>query len=308
MVALWVWKQSTETVRMNQESGKILIIRDAIEQAVRHLRAAGVDEARHDAWLLLGHMLQQDRATLLANALESLAPVDRSSFTDLVDRRARREPIAQIIGRKEFWSLDFQITSDVLCPRPDSECLIEAALVEVNRRGQAGKWPGRILDLGTGSGCLLLALLSECPAASGVGVDISQKALSIARSNGQKLALANRAQWLCSDWGTAIGGCFDLIVSNPPYVTTGEVVSLPPEVRCFEPAASLFAGGDGLDAYRALADDLCRLLLPDGIALLEIGAGQAESVEALLEGKGLRNVGRRQDLAGIDRCLIVERG
>ena len=284
-----------------------MIIRDAIEQAAGHLRAAGVDGARHDAWLLLGHVLELDRAALLAGALDDLGSKDQSSFSDLVDRRAAREPLAQIIGRKEFWSLDFRITSDVLCPRPDSECLIEAALAEINRQSPTAIWPGRILDLGTGSGCLLLTLLSECPTAKGIGVDLSQKALSIARSNGERLALAERVEWLCADWGAALGGSFDLIVSNPPYITTGEAKSLAPEVRCFEPPTALFAGGDGLEAYRALAADLRRLLSPGGTAILEIGAGQAVSVEALLEVNGLRSAGRRLDLAGIERCLIVKR-
>ncbi|MEM9625093.1 MAG: peptide chain release factor N(5)-glutamine methyltransferase [Pseudomonadota bacterium] len=284
-----------------------MIIRDAIEKAACRLRAAGVDGARHDAWLLLGHVLKQDRAALLAGALDDLSLKDQSVFSDLVDRRAAREPLAQIIGRKEFWSLDFRISSDVLCPRPDSECLIEAALADVNRRSRSAVWPGRILDLGTGSGCLLLTLLSECPAASGIGVDICEKALSIARSNGERLALSGRVQWLCGDWGAAINGSFDLIVSNPPYITTGEARSLAPEVRCFEPPTALFAGRDGLDAYRVLANDLHRLLSPEGTAFLEIGAGQAEAVEELFDVKGLRNVGRRHDLTGIDRCLIVTR-
>ncbi len=284
-----------------------MTISDAIEHAAKRLKMAGVDGARHEAWLLLGHRLQQDRATLLAHALDNLGPEDRRAFSRLVDRRVDREPIAQIIGRKEFWSLDFRISADVLCPRPDSECLIEAALAEVDRRYQASAWSGCVLDLGTGSGCLLLALLSEWPAASGIGVDISQRALSIARLNGEMLALNKRAHWLCADWGAALGRGFDLIVSNPPYVTTGEAETLAPEVRDFEPAIALFAGIDGLDAYRLLAADLRRLLRPEGVALLEVGAGQAQSVEAILEDNDLKPIGRGQDLSGIDRCLIVER-
>lgn len=294
-------------MKRSVRSGVVLIIRDAIEQAAGRLAMEGVDGARHEAWLLLGHALRQDRVSLLANARDSLRPEDQDAFLGLVSRRSDREPLAQIVGRKEFWSLDFQITSDVLCPRPDSECLIEAALVEVNGRSQAGAWSGRILDLGTGSGCLLLALLSEWPEAAGVGVDISQRALSIARLNGERLGLAERAHWLCSDWGAALDGGFDLVVSNPPYVTLGEARTLAPEVREFEPATALYAGADGLDAYRQLAGDLHRLLAPGGLALLEIGAGQAPSVEALLKENGLRPLARRQDIAGIDRCLIAGR-
>ena len=318
------------------------MIREAIERAVRCLRTAGVEEPRQDAWLLLAHLRSQDRATLLAHGREAIDENELSTFLHLVDRRAAREPLAQIVGRKEFWSLDFRVTADVLCPRPDSECLIEAALNEVEwsvhrtkrnkqhklaaltpdradpavpsqshepeaRPGAIRDWAGRILDLGTGSGCLLLALLSELPLASGVGVDISTRALSVARSNSQRLGLAKRAHWLCSDWGASLDGHFDLIISNPPYVTEGEAENLAPEIRRFEPATALFAGEDGLDAYRRLRNDLSRLLAPGGAACLEIGAGQADSVEKLFAAVGFVSIRRRQDLAGTDRCLVVKR-
>lgn len=292
--------------RGKDEGEDVLIIRDVVEQAANRLRAAGVDDARQDAWLLLAHIRKQDRATLLAHVRDALEADDQRAFQRLVDRRARREPLAQIVGRKEFWSLDFRISADVLCPRPDSECLIEAALAEVDKRCRSSERAPRILDLGTGSGCLLLALLSEWSAADGVGVDVSSRALAIARSNGESLDLAGRAQWLCANWGAALRGCFDLIVSNPPYIARNETPRLEPEVRQFEPETALFAGEDGLDAYRSLAGDLRRLLAPDGFACLEVGFDQADSVEALLKDAGLRTTGRRQDLAGIDRCLIVE--
>ena len=294
------------TLETETDDEDTLIIRDVIEQAANRLRAAGVADARQDAWLLLAHVCGQDRTTLLAHARDPLEADDRRLFQDLVDRRTRREPIAQIVARKEFWSLDFRVTADVLCPRPDSECLIEAALAAIDKREQPGDSALRILDLGTGSGCLLLALLSERSTASGVGVDRSSSALTIARSNAERLGLAKRAAWLCADWGTALDQRFDLVVSNPPYIAVNERPDLEPEVRQFEPEAALFAGEDGLDAYRSLASDLRRLLVPNGLAFLEVGFEQADPVEALLRGAGLKVIGRRQDLAGIDRCLIAE--
>ncbi|MEM7042907.1 MAG: peptide chain release factor N(5)-glutamine methyltransferase, partial [Pseudomonadota bacterium] len=262
--------------------------------------------ARQDAWLLLGHLCQMDRATLLASALDELAPQHRRAFSALVQRRAAREPLAQILGSKEFWSLDFQISKEVLCPRPDSECLIEAALSRLKEGRNAQSWGGRILDMGTGSGCLLLALLSELPAASGLGLDISKRALSMARSNSQRLGLNRRAAWLCADWARALDGTFDLIISNPPYIKAGERNALAPEVKDFEPATALFAGDDGLEAYRAMAGDLRRLLARGGFVCLEIGLGQADAVSAILRQHRLETVDQKRDLAGIDRCLIAE--
>ena len=161
-----------------------LMIREAIQDAVRCLHAAGVDDARQDAWILLAHVCRQNRATLLAKAHDHLDADGLCSFQQMITRRAAREPIALIVGQKEFWSLEFQITSDVLCPRADSETLIQAALEQVEERGRQDRWPGQILDLGTGSGCLLLALLSEFTSAHGVGVDGSRRALLLAQSNG----------------------------------------------------------------------------------------------------------------------------
>ncbi|MGI9511027.1 MAG: peptide chain release factor N(5)-glutamine methyltransferase [Geminicoccaceae bacterium] len=290
------------------DGNETLIIRDVIEQAVDRLKAAGVEGARQDAWLLLAHIRGQNRVTLLAHWRDRLGTDDRCAFQALVERRAGREPLAQIVGWKEFWSLDFRVSADVLSPRPDSECLIEAALVEVDKRARSNERALRVLDLGTGSGCLLLALLNEWPTAEGIGVDLSRAALAIARSNGERLGLAGRAEWLCANWGAAIDGTFDLIVSNPPYIAKNETTKLAPEIRRFEPEMALIAGDDGLDAYRSLAGDLCRLLAPEGVICLEVGFGQAAAVETVLEGAGLRAKKRRQDLAGVDRCLIVDQG
>ena len=298
---------SEQAVERGRGRYDLLIIREAIEQATIRLQTAGVEGPRREAWLLLAHMCQQDRVTLLAHARDPIEQDDWSSFQELVRRRAAREPLAQIVGRKEFWSLDFAITSDVLCPRPDSEALIEAALAELGRRCNISGWPGRVLDFGTGSGCLLLALLSELPAAFGVGIDISQQALSVAEANGRSLGLADRVSWLRGDWGAALHGHFDLIISNPPYISHCEAEALAPEIREFEPEAALFGGDDGLVAYRALSLDLERLLALDGLICLEVGFGQADAVETSLAAAGFKTVDRHQDLAGIDRCLIARR-
>lgn len=283
-----------------------LTIRDVIQDAANRLKKAGVDGANQDAWLLMSHVRQRDRATLLAHAREDLDADDLRAFQALVCRRIRREPLAQIVGMKEFWSLEFRITTDVLCPRPDSECLIEASVAEAGDRGLENE-TARLLDLGTGSGCLLLALLSELPSAEGIGVDISRSALSVARSNAEKLGFAERARWLCGDWAKAFDSRFDIVLCNPPYIARGAASELAPEILQFEPEKALFAGEDGLDAYRSLACDLRRLLTANGFACIEVGFDQAEAVTVLMECHGLRSISRRLDLAGIDRCLIVDR-
>jgi release factor glutamine methyltransferase len=191
------------------------------------------------------------------------------------------------------------ISADVLCPRPDSETLIEAALAEARRRNGVR----RILDLGVGSGCLLLSLLHELAEAWGVGADASERALAIARVNAERLGLAAKTAWVCGDWGRALVGPFDLIVGNPPYIPIGDCLRLTPEVRGFEPAAALFAGSDGLDAYRAMAEDLRRLLAPDGFLCLEVGFGQASRAASIMAEAGLRPIGATRDLAGVERCL-----
>jgi len=280
-------------------------LREAVKNAVRRLVSAGIDEARQDAWILMAHVRGQDRVTLIADALAPLLPAEQERFQALIERRVLREPVAQIIGMKEFWSLNFEISPNVLCPRPETEGLVEAALERLAMRRQLDHPSIRILDLGTGSGCLLLTLLKECSAASGLGVDISAGALAVAKSNGERLGLASRSHWLCSHWGTALEGSFDLIVSNPPYIARRDATSLAPEVRNYEPEEALFAGEDGLDAYRLMAGDIHRLMTPDGIACLEIGFGQASDIEDILARAGLETLERRQDLAGIDRCLVL---
>ena len=271
----------------------------ALGAASRRLEAAGVDEARRDAQVLLGHVLDAGREILIGYPERPLTTDQATAFDDLVARRARREPVAHIVGEREFWSLAFRVTADTLVPRPASETVVAAALDTVADRSA----PLTLLDLGTGSGCLLLTLLSELPCARGVGVDISPAALSVARVNADRLALSHRARFLCADWGTALTGRFDLIVANPPYVARDE--ALAPDIVDYEPGIALYGGADPLDAYRALAGDLRRLLAPGGSAALEIGQGQAATVAALLAREGLVEAARHTDLAGIERCLVL---
>jgi release factor glutamine methyltransferase len=267
------------------------------------LAAAGIENARGEAWLLLAAATGRDRAELMAGAGAALSPAEEQRLAALATRRLAREPMAYILGEREFWSLPLQVSPAVLVPRPESETVVEAALAAINDRAA----PLRILDLGTGSGCLLLALLSELPRASGLGIDRSAGALAVATSNADRLRLADRAAFREGDWGRGVSGAFDVVVSNPPYVARADAEGLEPEVRAFEPEDALFAGPDGLAAYRALAPDCARLLAEGGIVCIEIGQGQAAAVETILRGHGLRLIASRQDLAGIERCLVLRR-
>ncbi|MSO75191.1 MAG: peptide chain release factor N(5)-glutamine methyltransferase [Alphaproteobacteria bacterium] len=271
--------------------------------ATRVLATAGIEAARAEARLLLAHVLGFPREALLR---DSRQPVERASayrFEALIERRKRREPIAYLTGTREFWSLGFDVTPATLIPRPESETLVEAALERIGPREGAY----RVLDLGTGTGCLLLALLSELPGACGVGVDLSKEALDIAQGNARRLDLAARVAFRCGSWGEGLDERFDLIVSNPPYIAESEAPTLPPDVASYEPKGALFGGPDGLSAYRALAPDLARLLTPEGIAVIELGAGAAAAVSAVLAAAGLAEIARRRDLAGIVRCSLWRR-
>lgn len=253
--------------------------------------AARID--RLDAEVLLAHLLGRPRLAVL---LDQGAEGDAAALAPLVNRRAAGEPVAYITGHREFWSLDLLVTPDVLIPRPDSETLIEVALAHFGSRPVH-----QVLDLGTGSGALLLAALSQWPSATGIGVDISAAALAVAAANARQLGFGPRTRFVAGGWG-AVSEAFDLILCNPPYVATGEV--LPRDVVDWEPHGALFAGTDGLDAYRELAPVIDARLAPGGVACIEIGSGQADPVGALFGAAGL-HVALRRDLAGLPRCLIV---
>jgi len=232
--------------------------------------------------------------------MAEVGPEAAARFEALLCAREARVPVAHLLGEREFWSAILEVGPAVLVPRPETETLIEAALEAFPDRAA----PLRILDLGTGSGCLLVALLREFPLAFGLGVDRSAEALAVARRNLDRHGLAPRARLLRGSWADALAGPFDLVVANPPYLPTGEIAGLEPEVAHHEPRAALDGGQDGLDAYRELLPALPRLLAPEGVACVEIGAGQGEPVAKLARATGLRVAGR-SDLAGILRCLVL---
>jgi release factor glutamine methyltransferase len=279
-----------------------LDVRDAALWAETKFRSAGIDSARLDAELLLAHVLSVERISIILMPHRLLSADEDQRFRLMVARRASCEPFAYITGTKEFWSLPFRVTPDTLIPRPDSETLIEVAV-----RNLAFNHPRRILDFGTGSGCLLLAALSEFPQATGVGVDQSMAALSVAIQNGHALALADRAVWEESNWDAALepDARFDLILANPPYIAEHDRAGLQADVRDHEPGSALFAGADGLDAYRALLPAIARRLAPGGLALVEIGSSQADAVSALARAQGF-SVKIHPDLSGWPRALSLK--
>lgn len=265
------------------------------------LAAAGVPEPRREARLLLAHALGVETAVVLGYPERPVG--DASRFEELIERRAAREPLSHLTGHREFWSLDFTVTPDTLDPRPDSETVVEAALKRFTGRAA----PASILDLGAGTGCLLLALLHELPDAAGVGVDILPAAVEVARGNAEKLGLGGRARFFVGDWGAALAGPFELIVANPPYIPTGEIAGLQREVAQYEPRRALDGGPDGLEGYRELAGDVARLLAPGGTAILEFGMGQADDVGHILEAAGLPVEEFAADLSGTSRCAICRK-
>jgi release factor glutamine methyltransferase len=270
--------------------------------AAARLAEAGIDSVRLDARLLAAHAFGVTPARLIGHPEHRPTPAERHRFAALVARRAAREPIAYILGRREFWGLELRVSKATLVPRPETETVVELALGIAGGRDDGDL---AILDLGTGTGCLLLALLSELPDARGLGVDVSAKALTIARANARRLGLAGRARFRISDWGERVGERFDLVVANPPYVADSDFAQLAPEVRRFEPRLALSGGADGLAQYRLLVPGLRRLLKPQASVILEIGDGQADAVEAILEGHRLKVSGVRADLAGRPRAIAA---
>jgi len=266
------------------------------------LRRAGIDSADADARLLIAHALGIDRAALVANGERALGADEAKAIDALAARRLAREPVSRIFGAKEFWSLTLQLSPAVLVPRPETETVVEAALDTLTRNGSR-KEKLRILDIGTGSGALLLALLTELPNAMGTGTDISAAALDVARANAERNGLAARCSFVACDIAAGVAGPFDLIVSNPPYVARGDIASLAPEVRDYDPALALDGGADGLDGYRSIAADARRLLAPGGRLIVELGLGQEPAVRTLFTKAGLTAGAARNDLAGIARAL-----
>lgn len=278
-------------------------VRKILAAGRQKLELSGIDTAALDARVLLGHVLRKPADWLHAHPD---APVDdgmSEQYDGYIARRSQHEPVAHLVGTREFWKHAFDVGPQVLVPRPDSETLIAAVLKHIPDRNGAL----RILDLGTGSGCLLLTLLDEYPKASGVGVDISNDALSVAAANGRRLELGHRVAWIEGGWDTPLDGHFDLIVSNPPYIETDALAGLERDVVAYEPRLALDGGPDGLDCYRTILGCLDGVLADHGLLVFEIGQGQAERLSVLADEAGYRRRGIHNDLSGTARVLVFDR-
>jgi release factor glutamine methyltransferase len=282
------------------ESG--LSLDAARRRLAREFRRHALDAPELDARLLLEHALGLNHAALVAQSDRALTAQEADALAVLTARRLTREPVARILGRKEFWGLPLALDTDTLIPRPETETVVEAALAALHDRERPAL---RIADLGTGSGALLLALLSELPHARGIGTDISPAALACARANAATLGLADRATFAACDYGAALNGPVDLIVANPPYVARADITALQAEVRDFDPPRALDGGPDGLAAYRAIAPQARRLLAPDGILAVELGFGRLAAVRSIFAAAGLAPVAVRHDLSGMVRALVA---
>jgi release factor glutamine methyltransferase len=282
---------------MGAISGLTRTVAEALRDGAARLRQPVTENPRLEARLLLAHAMGCSVVDLLRDPGACLPDC---VYETLLARRAAHEPLAYILGRREFWSLDFAVSPATLIPRPDSETLVEAALAV------CPPGPARVLDLGTGTGCLLLAVLHERPEAFGIGVDLSPTAASLAAANAASLGLTSRSAFLCGDWSAALAGRFDVVLSNPPYIATGAIGGLMSDVSDYEPALCLDGGVDGYDAYRRLVPDLPELLQPNGAAVLELGVGQVATVTALAAAAGLR-ADIRTDLGGIPRVIVLRR-
>ena len=275
----------------------------AVRRAVAgRFREAGLDTPDLDARLIVGHVLGLDHAGLARESERALDPCALAGIDTLAARRLAGEPVARILGVKEFWGLPFAVTPAVLVPRPETETVVETALARLDAAGARGRLL-RIADLGTGSGAILVALLHELPEAFGIGTDCSVGAIETARENAQRLGFAERAVFVACDFGAALAGGLDLVVTNPPYIARAEIAELPREVRDFDPVAALDGGADGLVAYRAIVSDARRLLAPGGFLVMEVGAGQSEAVSALAGAARLTAIAATPDLAGIPRVV-----
>jgi release factor glutamine methyltransferase len=268
------------------------------------LQTHAVESAEIDARLLTGAVLGLDLTGLITAAARRLTEAEAALLDGVAGRRELGEPVARILGAKEFWGLPLSLSDATLIPRPDTETIVEAALELLDVQGDHGRGL-RVADLGTGSGAILLALLSEWPDAWGVGTDVSEAALRTAAANARHLGFAQRSAFVACDYAAALSGAFDLIVANPPYIRTSDIGALATEVRDHDPRRALDGGADGLDAYRLIVPQAARLLSPGGYLVLEVGHDQSGDVEALLTMAGFRLPGEpRPDLAGIRRVVM----
>jgi len=290
-------------IALSAEAGET--VDDARRALAAQFRAAGLGTPELDARLLVGHAVNLDHAALVAAGTHKLGCEAAVMLNALARRRLAREPVARILGRKEFWSITLAIDGTTLVPRPETETVVEATLAAIDAAG-ARQRALRIADLGTGSGALVLALLAELPNSTGVATDIDVGALLCARANARSLG-QTRAAFVACDMAAALAGPFDVIVSNPPYVASDDIATLAPEVRDFDPRRALDGGADGLAFYRAIAKAAPTLTAPDGFVAVELGAGQAAAVAALFSAAGLAPAPPRTDLVGTARALIARR-
>ncbi|MEZ5971198.1 MAG: peptide chain release factor N(5)-glutamine methyltransferase [Hyphomonadaceae bacterium] len=270
----------------------------------KRLEAAGIDTPVLDARLLLEAGAGVSRLEIVTDPRRVVDEAQVEAVEALTKRREAREPVSHILGRKHFWTLDLLVNANVLTPRPETEFVVEAGLLEL----LPAEAPHRILDLGAGSGAIIVALLKERPNATGVAVDISAKALEVVQANAERVGVADRLEILQNNWADSLDGRFDLVVSNPPYIRSGDIDGLAPEVCRFEPRIALDGGEDGFTAYRIITAALPRLLKPGGVFALEVGLGQAEGVKALAEAVGLATFESRRDLSGIPRVVVGHSG
>jgi release factor glutamine methyltransferase len=288
-------------------AGRCPSVRDAVQLATDELKRSGVEEPSGDARRLLGAALGLTAAELLSRPERMLSAAEAERLRAYIDRRRKREPVSRILGARDFYGRSFVISPATLDPRPDSETLIEAVLDLVRSERRLSK-PLRLIDIGTGSGCLLITLLCELPLATGVGTDISEAALEVARANARRLGVADRATWVVTDALEGIAGRFDILVANPPYVRSGDIAKLEPEVREFDPLLALDGGADGLDHYRRIATGI-PTVVSDGWAVLEVGYDQADAVGAVLApDAGALERGRLRfypDVTGRRRCVAM---
>lgn len=276
---------------------------EVLETCIAELAQSGAESPRLDARILASSILKCEPNEILMHARAELLEHDHAALLTLVRRRCSGEPVSRILGVREFWSLQFFLSADTLDPRPDSETIIDAALKLFS---ESQKKAVSILDIGTGSGCLLLALLSEWKPSWGLGVDISSGAVQTAQDNAEALGLGDRARFCVSDWLGAVDGPFDLVISNPPYIRADSVPDLSPEVRTFDPMRALVGGADGLEAYRKILPDCRRVLRPGGVVIVEFGQGQHNEVESIMRAEGLTRIESHEDLSGTIRCLSAQ--
>jgi len=285
----------TDTLSTSQP----LTLVKAWTSARERLKSAGIDSPAIDARLMLEAAAGVSRVDIVSDPYRELSAEQAATFEDYLTRRGAREPVSHILGRKGFWKIMLGVTRDVLTPRPDTEVIVDSVLAAFDEARHFN-----ILDLGVGSGAILLAILAERPNGKGLGVDISTEALAVARENAANLGLEKQVALLRGDWTQGLGDqTFDVVVANPPYIPSDDIETLDPEVRDHEPRLALDGGADGLDAYRILAPEILRVLKPDGVFAVEIGWDQSKAVEALFVAAGAEDVRTRKDLADRDRVV-----